>query len=89
MLPAGFTVLKWRAATRAWMDARRDRLKFYGDDYWNFVLNWETSVITGLAMIAALSVLADSLQMNFEAVALCTVGSDYVEPIRRDNESPR
>ena len=65
-MPAGFTVHKWRAATRSWMEERNDRLKVFGSDYWNFVLNWEVSVITELAMVGALSVLSEVMQVNFE-----------------------
>ena len=87
-MPAGFTVHKWRAATRSWMEERNDRLKVFGSDYWNFVLNWEVSVITELAMVGALSVLSEVMQVNFEAVALCTTGSDFFEPICSESAWP-
>ena len=44
------------------------------------------AVITELAMVAALSVLSTKLCVNLEAVAMCTIGSDYVVPISSESD---
>ena len=63
---------------------RAKRLEPFGKDYFEFVDRWKTAWITEPAMVAALSVLSAEMQVDFEAVALATVGSDHVEPIKSE-----
>ena len=84
-LPASFTVQVWRNETRQWMLERAERLEPFGKDYFEFVDRWKTAWITEPAMIAALSVLSARMQVDFEAVALATMGSDHVEPIKSES----
>ena len=83
-LSASFTVQVWRNETRQWKLERAERLEPFGKDYFEFVDRWKTAWITEPAMIAALSVLSARMQVDFEAVALATVGSDHVEPIKSE-----
>ena len=70
-----------RAKSRDWLLARHDEFKLFGDDYWSFIDNWKCAWVTNLAIIAALSVLSEDLEMNLEMVALSTTGSDYLNPV--------
>ena len=83
-LAASFTVQVWRNETRQWMLERAERLEPFGNDHFEFVEHWKTAWITEPAMIAALSVLSARLQVDLEAVALATVGSDHVDPIKSE-----
>jgi len=86
-VPASFTVQVWRNETCQWMLERAERLEPFGKDYSEFVDRWKTAWITEPAMIAALSVLSAKMRVNFEVVALATVGSDHVEPIMSESVS--
>ena len=69
-----------RAKSRDWLQDRAKQYRLYGTEYWSFVGDCQ-SVVTHLAIIAALSVLSDQLEMNLEMVALSTTGSDHLEPV--------
>ena len=85
-LPTGLGIKQFRAKTRDWLLERSDQYKFCGSEYWNFVADWERAWVTSLACLAALTVLSEMLGMNLEMVALCTTGSDYVEPLRSQSD---
>ena len=85
----GFDVKCLRSRTYDWLDGRREQYRWYGEEYWKFVGNWERAWVTNLAVTAALTVLSEELQMNLEMVALSTTGSDYLEPIRSLSDCPK
>ena len=80
-LPKGFGIKQLRSRTRDWLVERADEYRLYGDDYWLFVSDCQGAWVTSLAALAALTVLSKMIGMNLEMVALCTTGSDIVEPL--------
>ena len=57
----GFDVKCLRSRTYDWLDGRREQYRWYGEEYWKFVGNWERAWVTNLAVMAALTVLSEGL----------------------------